>query len=266
MSSLEKSPIDFNRLFFPRAIGIIGASHHPAGGGFFVRSLKGKFKGTTYLFNPRLAGKTLHGKKVYASILEISEPIDYVIIAVPARLVPKVLDEIGQKSVPFCTIFSSGFREVGNEDLEKLTLEIARKHKIRIIGPNCIGVYNPKGGLFFAYEQSRKYGNFGGIFQSGGIAQNISQLIVSYGLYASKFISIGNSLDLSPVEFLEYFLNDEYTKIIGLYIESLRNIEQGRKFMDNLLFCGALDMVKQPKKRFYPTQEDWQVITKFGRR
>ncbi len=237
MSSLEKSPIDFNRLFFPRAIGIIGASHHPAGGGFFVRSLKGKFKGTTYLFNPRLAGKTLHGQKVYASILEISEPIDYVIIAVPARLVPKVLDEIGQKSVPFCTIFSSGFREVGNEDLEKITLEIARKHKIRIIGPNCIGVYNPKGGLYFAYEQSRKYGNFGGIFQSGGIAQNISQLIVSYGLYASKFISIGNSLDLSPVEFLEYFLNDEYTKIIGLYIESLRNIEQGRKFMDIVKKC-----------------------------
>ena len=237
MSSLQKSPIDFNRLFFPKAIGIIGASNNPAGGGFFVRSMKGKFKGKTYLFNPRLAGKTLHGQMVYESILEISEPIDYVIIAVPARLVPKVLDEVGQKSIPFCTIFSSGFREVGNKDLEKLTLETARKYNIRIIGPNCIGVYNPKGGLFFAYEQSRKHGNFGGIFQSGGIAQNISQLIVSYGLYASKFISIGNSLDLSPVEFLEYFLNDDYTKIIGLYIENLRSIEQGRKFMDIVKKC-----------------------------
>jgi len=237
MSILQKSSIDFNRLFFPRNIGIIGASNDPAGGGFFVRAMKGKFKGKTYLFNPRLAGKMLHGQKVYASILEISEPIDYVIVAVPARIVPKILDEIGQKSIPFCTIFSSGFREVGNEDLEKLTLETARKHNIRIIGPNCIGVYNPKGGLFFAYEQSRKYGNFGGIFQSGGIAQNISQLIVSYGLYASKLISIGNSLDLSPVEFLEYFLNDDHTKIIGLYIENLRSIEQGRKFMAIVKEC-----------------------------
>ena len=237
MSTLKESPIDFERLFFPRAIGIIGASNDPAGGGFFVRALRGKFRGNTYLFNPRLAGKILMGQKVYGSILEISEPIDYVIIAVPARVVPKVLEEVGQKSIPFCTIFSSGFREVGNEELEEITIQTARKYNIRIIGPNCIGVYNPKGGLFFAYEQSRKSGNLGGIFQSGGIAQNISQLIVSYGLYASKFISIGNSLDLSPVEFLEYFLNDEYTKIIGLYIESLRSIEQGRNFMDIVKKC-----------------------------
>ena len=237
MSTLKESPIDFERLFFPRAIGIIGASNDPAGGGFFVRALRGKFRGNSYLFNPRLAGKILLGQKVYGSILEISEPIDYVIIAVPARVVPKVLEEVGQKSIPFCTIFSSGFREVGNEELEEITIQTARKYNIRIIGPNCIGVYNPKGGLFFAYEQSRKSGNLGGIFQSGGIAQNISQLIVSYGLYASKFISIGNSLDLSPVEFLKYFLNDEYTKIIGLYIESLRSTEQGRNFMDIVKKC-----------------------------
>lgn len=237
MSTSQESPIDFDKLFFPKAIGIIGAGYDPAGGGFFVRALKGKFRGKTYYFNPRIAGKILYGQKVYSSILEISEPIDYVIIAVPARVVPKVLEEVGQKSIPFCTIFSSGFREIGNEELEELTIQTARKYNIRIIGPNCIGVYCPKGSLFFAYEQSRKSGNFGGIFQSGGIAQNISQLIVSYGLYASKFISIGNSLDLSPVEFLEYFLNDEYTKIIGLYIENLRSIQQGRNFMDVVKNC-----------------------------
>ncbi|MBY8988069.1 MAG: CoA-binding protein, partial [Candidatus Lokiarchaeota archaeon] len=237
MSTSQKSLINFERLFFPRAIGIIGASNDPAGGGFFVRAMRGRFRGKIYLFNPRLAGKILLGQKVYGSILEISDPIDYVIIAVPARVVPKVLEEVGKKAIPFCTIFSSGFREVGNEELEELTIQAARKYKIRIIGPNCIGVYNPKGGLFFAYEQSRKSGNLGGIFQSGGIAQNISQLIVSYGLYASKFISIGNSLDLSPVEFLEYFLNDESTKIIGLYIENLRSIEQGRNFMDVVKRC-----------------------------
>jgi len=237
MSTSQESPKNFERLFFPRAIGIIGAGYDPAGGGFFVRALKDKFRGKTYYFNPRLAGKILYGQKVYSSILEISEPIDYVIIAVPARVVPKVLEEVGQKSIPFCTIFSSGFREVGNEELEHLTIQTARKYNVRVIGPNCIGVYSPKGGLFFAYEQSRKSGNFGGIFQSGGIAQNISELIVSYGLYASKLISIGNSLDLSPVEFLEYFLKDDYTKIIGLYIESLRSIEQGRNFMKIVKEC-----------------------------
>ncbi len=237
MSISQNPPIDFERLFFPKAIGIIGASHDPAGGGFFARALKDRFRGKIYLFNPRLAGKVLQGQTVYRSILEISDPIDYVIVAVPARVVPKVLEEVGQKSIPFCTIFSSGFREVGNEELEKLTIQTARKYNTRIIGPNCIGVYNPKGGLYFAYEQSRKSGNLGGIFQSGGIAQNVSQLIVSYGLHASKFISIGNSLDLSPVEFLDYFLTDDQTKIIGLYIENLRSVEQGRNFMESVKYC-----------------------------
>ncbi|KKN54738.1 hypothetical protein LCGC14_0589380 [marine sediment metagenome] len=238
MSTLKgEQKINFESLFFPRAIGIIGASYDLSGGGFFARSMKNKFRGPIYIFNPKLSGKHLYGHKVYNSILEITDPIDYVILAVPARLTPQLIEEIGQKGVPFCTIFSSGFREVGNENLEEKVLEMARKYKVRIIGPNCIGVYNPKGGLYFAFEQSRKSGNFSGVFQSGGIAQNLAQLAVSYGLYVSKFVSIGNSLDLSHVEFLEYFLHDDYTKIIGLYVENLRSIEVGRNFMRAVQNC-----------------------------
>ncbi|NHJ23644.1 MAG: hypothetical protein EAX89_03660 [Candidatus Lokiarchaeota archaeon] len=237
MSLKNDQKIDWDALFYPNALGIIGASYDPAGGGFFARAMKDKFRGEIYLFNPKLAGKKLFDLKVYSSILDVSEPIDYVILAVPARLVPNLLEEVGQKHVPFCTIFSSGFREVGNEDLEKKTLEVARKYNIRLIGPNCIGVYNPKAGLYFAFEQSRKAGNFGGIFQSGGLAQNVAQLAVSYGLYISKFISIGNSLDLSPADFLNYFQTDEYTKIIGIYIENLRSVSQGRRFMMKVKEC-----------------------------
>jgi acyl-CoA synthetase (NDP forming) len=237
MTLSKEQKIDFNTLFFPNSIGIIGASYDPAGGGFFARAMIGKFRGHIYLFNPSLAGKKLFGLEVYRSIIDVSEPIEYVILAVPARIVPNLLEEIGQKNVPFCTIFSSGFREVGNKDLEKKTLEVARKYGIRLIGPNCIGVYNPKAGLYFALEQSRKAGNFGGIFQSGGIAQDTAQLSVSYGLYISKFVSIGNALDLSHVEFLNYFLTDEYTKIIGIYIENLRSVSQGRKFMNKVKEC-----------------------------
>ncbi|MFX1477198.1 MAG: CoA-binding protein, partial [Promethearchaeota archaeon] len=229
--------IEFDKLFFPRNIGIIGVSFDVRGGSFFVRCMKNKFKGPIYLFNPKLAGKELFGYKVYASILDVEEPIDYVILAIPARLCPKIMEDIGKKRVPFVTVFASGFREVGNEQLEQELLNTAKKYNVRIIGPNCLGIYNPKAGLFFAFEQSRKSGNFGGIFQSGGIAQNMSQLCVSYGLYASKFISIGNALDLSPVEFLEYFINDDYTKIIGIYIENLRSKKQGRHFMNVLKIC-----------------------------
>ncbi|MFX1419549.1 MAG: CoA-binding protein [Promethearchaeota archaeon] len=233
----ESQKINFDKLFFPKSIGIIGVSRDPGSGGFFLRCMKNRFKGPIYLFNPRLSGQELYGYQIYNSILEISDPIDYVILAVPARLTPKIMEEIGQKGVPFVTVFASGFREVGNENLENLLLDTARKHNIRIIGPNCLGVYNPKAGLYFAFEQSKKAGNFGGIFQSGGIAQNLSQLAVSYGLYISKFISIGNALDLSPAEFLEHFLYDDYTKIIGLYIENLRSIQKGRKFMNMVKQC-----------------------------
>ena len=238
MITIESSKtINFDKLFFPKSIGIIGVSYDPAGGGFFLRCMKNRFRGPIYLFNPRLSGQKLYGYQIYSSILEIFEPIDYVILAVPARLCPKILEEIGQKGVPFVTIFASGFREVGNENIEKQLLDIARKYDIRLIGPNCIGIYNPRGGLYFAYEQSKKAGNFSGVFQSGGIAQNLSQLAVSYGLNVSKFVSIGNSLDLSPAEFLDYFLIDEYTKIIGLYIENLRSITQGKKFMEKVKKC-----------------------------
>ncbi|MFX1325784.1 MAG: CoA-binding protein [Promethearchaeota archaeon] len=233
----EINNIDFERLFFPKAIGLIGISPDLRGGSFFLRSMKGKFKGPIYLFNPKFEGQELYGYKIYSSVLDIKEPIDYIILAIPARLCLGVMEEIGKKSIPFVTIFASGFREVGNENLEQEILSVAKRYKIRIIGPNCIGVYNPKAGLHFAFDQSRKSGNFGGIFQSGGIAQNMSQLCVSYGLYASKFISIGNSLDLSPVEFLNYFNKDENTKIIGIYIENLRSTKQGRDFMNNAKNC-----------------------------
>jgi len=238
MSNAQKlNNIEFERLFYPKAIGIIGVSPDMRGGTFFIRCMRGKFKGPIYLFNPKLTGQELYGYKIYNSILDIEEPIDYVILAIPARLCPKVMEEIGKKGVPFVTVFASGFREVGNETLEQELLNTAKRYNVRIIGPNCLGVYNPRGGLYFAFDQSRKSGNFGGIFQSGGIAQNMSQLCVSYGLYASKFISIGNSLDLSPVEFLKYFNQDDYTKIIGLYIENLRSINQGRQFMKAVKDC-----------------------------
>ncbi len=237
--SVSTETIDFNRLFYPRAIGIIGASYKPAGGGYFVEIMKDRFRNPIYLFNPRLAGTELFGIKVYRSILEIpkEKPIDYVIIGVPAKIVPKVLEEIGQKGVPFATIFASGFSEVGNEDLESQVLRLAKKYHIRIIGPNCLGVYNPEAGLYIGRDQSRKAGNFGSVLQSGGLAVNIAQLACTYGVEVSKMISIGNAIDLSHPDFLEYFLIDNRTAIIGLYLENLKTQKIGRRFMETAKKC-----------------------------
>ena len=239
LTDKKHEPIDFEKLFYPRAIGIIGASQNPTGGGYFLQVMKDRFNEPIYLFNPKLAGEKLYGYDVYESILDIPEekPIDYVIIGVPAKIVPKVLKESGQKGVPIATIFASGFSEVGNEGLEEKVLDIADEYGMRIIGPNCLGVYCPESDLYYGRGQSRKAGNFGGVFQSGGLAVNVSQLAVSYGCYVSKMLSIGNAIDLSHPHFLEYFLEDDKTAIIGLYLESLKDQEQGRRFMDIAKKC-----------------------------
>ena len=175
-TTIDITNIDFDKLFFPKAIGVIGVSPDLRGGTFFLRCMKGKFKGPIYLFNPKFEGQEIYGYKIYSTISDIKDSIDYVILAIPARLCPKVMEEIGKKGVPFVTIFASGFREVGRESLEKEILSTAKRYNVRIIGPNCLGVYNPRGGLHFAFDQSRKAVNFVGVFQSGGIAQNKSQL------------------------------------------------------------------------------------------
>ena len=239
MSIKSESKIDLDKLFYPRAIGIIGASYNPAGGGYFVEIMKDKYRNPIFLFNPRLKGKEMFGLKVYGSILEISDdiPIDYIIIAIPAKLVPDALTEIGKKGVPFVTIFTSGFGEIGNESLEKQVLNIAKKYNIRIIGPNCLGVYNPESGLYFGRDQSKKAGNFGSVLQSGGLAVNIAQLAGAYGVEVSKMVSIGNAIDLSHPDFLDYFLTDNKTAIIGLYLENLKTTQKGRQFMESAKRC-----------------------------
>lgn len=239
LNTIKTQDIDFKKLFYPRAIGIIGASYNPAGGGYFVQAMKDRIRIPMYLFNPKHAGEEMFGYEVHSSILDIPEekPIDYVILAVPAKLCPKLLEECGKKGVPFVTVFASGFSEVGNENLEQDVLDIARKYNIRIIGPNCIGVYCPDSNLYFGRNQSKKAGNFAGVLQSGGLAVNVSQLAVSYGCFVSKIVSIGNAIDLSHPDFLEYFLKDDKTAIIGLYVENLKSQKYGRRFINTAMKC-----------------------------
>jgi len=229
--------IDFEKLFNPKAIGIIGVNEKPYGGGYFLNCLKTiGFEKPLYLFNPRLKGKSILGYKVYESILELEEkhPVDYAILAVPAEKSPQVLKEVGKKNVPFVTIFSSGFSEVGKEELEEKILEIAKTYHIRIIGPNCLGLYNPKAKISVSRWQTAVPGNFGIISQSGGLSINISNTAIhSYSTHISKLISIGNQIDLNVVDFLRYFKEDIQTKIIGLYLENLKinQPRDGKKFI-----------------------------------
>jgi acyl-CoA synthetase (NDP forming) len=229
--------LDFEKLFNPRSVGIIGANNKLFGGGYFLKSLVNLgFEKPLYLFNPRLKGSKLEGYPVYGSILEIDDDndIDYVIIAVPAKLCPQILEECGKKNIPFVTIFTSGFSEIGNDYLEAALLEIARKYNIRLLGPNCLGVYVPKIKLTFSLGLLREHsGNLGMIFQSGGLAIYVAAMAQSiYGTNLSKVLSIGNQIDLNFVDFLEYFLTDKETQSVALYLENIKSIKIGRKFLE----------------------------------
>lgn len=228
--------IDFEKLFNPRSIGIIGVNEKRAGRYWLSCLQNFGFENPIYLFNPRLKGKFIADIPVYGSVLEIPDdkPIDYVIIAVPARFCPAVLEECGKKGVSFATIFASGFSEVGNRHLEVEVLEVVKKYNIRVIGPNCMGIFVPKNNISFTPGLlSKESGNFGGIFHSGGLAIYISAKGQSiYGTNPSKILSIGNQIDLNFVDFLQYFLEDDETKIIALYVENIKSQAIGRKFLN----------------------------------
>jgi len=227
---------DFEKLFNPRSVGIIGVNEKRTGRYWLSCFKYTGFDKPLYIFNPRLKGQIIDDLPVYGSVLEIPDdkPIDYVIVAVPARFCPAVLEECGKKGVSFATIFASGFSEVGNRHLEVEVLEVIKKYNIRVIGPNCMGIFVPKNKITFSRGLlSEKSGNFGGIFQSGGLAIYISAKGQSiYGTYPSKILSIGNQIDLNFVDFLEYFADDEETKIVALYVENIKSQAIGRKFVN----------------------------------
>jgi acyl-CoA synthetase (NDP forming) len=218
----------FEYIFFPKTIAVIGASE----GDGFSQALTGtKLRDGLFLVNPKY--KELQGKKCYASILDIEGKIDYVVIAVPALLVPKVLTECIQKGVKAVHIFTAGFSETGLEErkiLEDEVKEIARG-KVSLIGPNCMGICCPKSGLAFVPGIITKEGPVGVVSQSGTFAEQFLSIGQLRNVKFSKVISYGNAVDLDCPDFLEYLTHDSETEVIALYLEGTKNGERLRAAM-----------------------------------
>jgi len=212
---------DFDYIFNPRSIAVIGASQTDG----FTRSLTKtkKTRDNLFLVNPN--HKELFGKRCYPSILDIEEQVDYVVIAVSALLIPQVLKDCIEKGVKVAHVFSSGFSETGIAERIKLEDELKEitKGKIRLIGPNCLGIYCPKSGLSFSPEASTEEGPVGVISQSGTFADLFLDIGKMRNIQFSKVISYGNAVDLDCPDFLEYLAEDDETKSIALYIEGIKD-------------------------------------------
>jgi acyl-CoA synthetase (NDP forming) len=230
-------------LFSPSSVAIVGASLNPFSGGYqFTRFLIDQgFRGRLYLVNP--TSSEILGLRVYARLAEIPDPsVDYVISCIPAEGVLSLLDDCGRKNVKLVHLYTARLKETGRDREAKLQGEIvgkARKLGIRILGPNCMGVYYPGLGLSFNHDLPRESGPVGGFFQSGGGAAEFVRYAALRGVRFSKVISYGNASDIGEAELLDYLASDDETKVIASYIEGAKD---GRKFVESL----ALATKKKP--------------------
>ncbi|ABM80842.1 acetate--CoA ligase family protein [Hyperthermus butylicus] len=221
-------------LFKPKGVAVIGASRKPGKVGYMVLyNLKNSYEGPIYPVNPN--ADEILGLKAYPTIMDVPDPVDLAVVTVPAKMVPDVVDQAGRRGVRAVIVISAGFREVGGEgvELEKRLLEVVRKHGIRMLGPNCLGVYSPSTGINATFLDPEKQGLPGKgpiafISQSGALGAALLDWLDANQFGISKFISIGNKADIDEADLLAYLRKDPETKSIAMYIEGVAPGEGGR--------------------------------------
>ena len=226
---------DYERIFHPKRLAIIGVSQegNVFGSGMILSLNDIGYSGEIYPVNPK--GGTFAGLDIYRSVEEIPEEIDFAVIAVSARNVPEALDACRKKGAAGAEILSAGFKELGTPEGIALEEEIKRiaARGIRVVGPNCFGIYCPASGLTVlpGPDLSRKSGPLAFLAQSGGMSIDFAATGKWMGLNFSKLVSFGNGADLRETELLDYLGRDAATGIIAMYIEG---IEEGDAFFSTL--------------------------------
>ncbi len=225
---------DFQPIFHPRSIAVIGASSDPVkfGGRMFLSALNRRADERIYAVNPNVPD--INGEKTYARIQDIEDDVDFAIITVPAPYVLAAVRDCVEKSVPGVEILAAGFTETGMADggaLEKEILALGSQNGMRIIGPNCFGVYSPDSPLTIlpGPDYPKDVGPLGIMAQSGGFTSNLAGRVLQLGLRISRAVSYGNAGDLHEIDFLRYFRDDNDTRTIAAYVEGVRD---GKRFLD----------------------------------
>jgi acetyltransferase len=223
-----------NPLFAPKSVAVFGASDRTDAVGqiVFQNMLESGFTGALYPINPKSA--EIQGKRAYASIADINEPIELVVIATPPKTVPEIIENCGIHGVKAAVIITAGFSEAGAEGkaLERQLLETAQRYGIRLIGPNCLGIMRPSIGLNATFNKgTANTGNIAFISQSGALCTAILDWAQNKNVGFSSVVSMGSSTDVDFGEILDFLVSDVNTHSILMYIEGIRN---ARSFMSAL--------------------------------
>lgn len=227
--------MDLKPMLKPNSVAIIGASRDPDKVGHVILQnyINAGYSGKIYAVNKKADGDIM-GIKTYKSILDIKNEIDLAVISIPAEFVPQALEECGRAKVKTTIVVSGGFSEIGNTELQDQLVKIAEKYNMPTLGPNCLGVMDPRSRvdtLFLpTYKLSRpQVGGVSFVCQSGAVGSTVLDLISGEGFGLSKFISYGNAANVDEVDILNYLMEDEETKVIIMYIEG---IKRGKEFIE----------------------------------
>ncbi|MEM2420051.1 MAG: CoA-binding protein, partial [Candidatus Bathyarchaeia archaeon] len=245
---MEASLRQLDAFFNPRSVAVVGATKkinkagHVIFKNFVENKRRGIFKGEVYPVNPH--EDYILGFPCYPKLTKIVGELDLVVIVVPANVVPEIMEDAAAKRVKAVVIISSGFGEVGNHELEREVVAIAKKAGIRVLGPNCLGVYDSKTGVDMLFLPETKIlttgeevvatprpmaGNIAVVTQSGAFGASALDYLAGRQMGVSKFVSFGNKCDVDESEMLHYLLFDSETKVILLYVEDVKN---GRAFIE----------------------------------
>ena len=224
--------VELETAFHPKVVAVVGVASDASreapsvlGGAAFIRAYEQlDFPGSIYIVNP--GATEILGYKAYPSVSSIPDPPDLVIIAVPARFVPDILEDCIAANVKNIHILTAGFEETGEEEAKELgrrVREVALRGSLRIIGPNCMGLYVPTAGIGFFERLPKKSGPVSFVSQSGGHCNWYTHNAPNYGIYFNKVISFGNAYVLDSTDFLEYLAVDPETEVICMYLEGVKD-------------------------------------------
>ncbi len=227
-----------DRIFAPRAIAIVGVPRGMKTGRMFLEALQQPgFDGDLFPVNPN-AGEIL-GLRCYSSVSAIEARVDIAIVLTPPGAAPEVIRDCGRAGLAGAVMFTAGFDELGTDEGEARGAEllaIAREGGVRLIGPNCMGLYVPSIGLAPFPNMPHEVGDVAFISQSGSLVTALAREGQLRGFGFSKVVSMGNQLDLQAADFLRYFADDDATRVIAMYVEGARD---GRRFFEALKYAAA---------------------------
>ena len=228
----QKETGDISYFFDPKSIAVIGASETAGKVGNTVLNsiIKSGYSGRIIPINPR--SEEILGYNAYKSVLDVPDEIELAIFVIPSKFVLAAAEECGKKGIKGLIIITAGFKEIGGEGVERedKLVEIGKKYKMRILGPNCLGLIGLNYNGSFAADTPKK-GHIAMISQSGAMLTGMMDYSMTQAFGFSANISLGNKADMGAVDFIEYLADDEDTKVILCYLESIKD---GDRFLEVL--------------------------------